>query len=132
MPITIPGTLKLSTKPTGEKPGALKTAIAAPGPLSVASTGSVDGDSVPLEASVLANRTAYYGYNWRPANAGEGASIANGAIVEGFLGCTQGGLVYIADDGTLTHTAPTNARPIGQAVRTTAIYFWVDPTPGTA
>lgn len=132
MPIAIPGALKLTTKPTGEKPGALTAAIAAPGPLSVASSGSVDGDTVPLAASVAANRRAYYAYNWRAANAGEGCSPANGAIVEGYTGVTVGGLVYIADDGTLTHTAPTNANPIGVGVRTTAIYFYVDPTPGAA
>lgn len=134
------GTLRLTTE-NRPLPGAMKTAITAPGPVSVASSGSVDGGSVPLELTVAANRVSYWGYAIKAAPAASQPTLANGAIVEGFAGLTQGSLVYVADDGTLTHTAPTVSitetvdsdagvvaiplDAIGIAVRTTAIYFFV-------
>jgi hypothetical protein len=118
--------------------GAIKTALTAPGPVSVAATGTVTGGSVALELSVTGNREGYWGYSWKPSvGANEQPSLANGCIVEGFTGCTQGSLVYFDAAGALVHTAPTvtltdsgsdtvavPVDPIGVAVRTTAIYFF--------
>lgn len=127
MPITVAGALRLTTH-NRALPGAMKTAITAPGPVSVAATGSVDGGSVPLEASVAANRIGYWGYSIKPScGVNEQPTLGNGAIVEGFAGVTPGGLVYIADDGTLTHTraaGDTNLGAIGVGVRAAAIHFF--------
>jgi hypothetical protein len=138
MPITVSAGGLRPTTDTRPLPGAMKTALTAPGPVSVASTGTVAGGSAALEATVAANRSAYWGYSLKTTSGvNEQPSLGNGAVVEGFAGVTQGGLVYVADDGTLTHTAPTTVltdsgtdtvavplQPIGIGVRTTAIYFF--------
>jgi hypothetical protein len=124
--ITAPGPLRPTTE-TRAKPGAMKTAITAPGPICVSATGTVDGGSVPLEAAAGANNAAYWGYAIKACNANEQPMLGNGAIVENFAGLTQGGLVYLANaDGTLTHTATSNGNPIGIAVSATKIYFFQD------
>jgi len=120
--------LRLTTE-SEPKPGAMQSALTAPGPVAVAATGVADGGSVPLIPIVgTGTRPSYWGFAYNQAvAAGDQPSLANGAIVEGFTGVTPGSLVFVSDTGTLTHTLPAglaNADAIGIGVRSTAIYFF--------
>lgn len=124
MPITVGSTgLRLTTENRGQIPNVVKTALAAPVCVQIASSGTGEGGSMLIE--LLTGTAAYMGFSFMPAvAAGEQAPLANGAIVEGFAGCTQGGLVYPVDaDGTLSHTS--NGAAIGRALSATKIYFYL-------
>lgn len=139
MAISAPGPLRMTTQ-NRPLPNVVTVALTAPGPVKVAASGAGDGGSTPVIAST--SRAGYYGYSYLPTvGAGQQASLANGSIVDGFAGCTQGSEVFIASDGTLTHTAATTSvtetvdsdagvvaipdqRPIGIALSTTKIYFY--------
>jgi hypothetical protein len=116
--------LRLTTHNRGSLPNVVKTALAAPGPVSIAAAGSGEGGAPIVERTITAtNLAAYFGFSYLPAaSAGEQAALANGAIVEGFTGCTQGGLVYPHDTEPVSHTA--NGAAIGIAVSASKIYFF--------
>lgn len=101
-------------------PGAMSTAIAAAGPVSVSASGSTTGGAVPLEATISTNRTGYWGYAIKAAPLNTQPTLANGAVVEGFTGVTAGSPVFVADDGTLTHTEPTGLESKAEQVKSLA------------
>lgn len=93
------------------KPGVAKVEITAPGPLSVSATGTLPSGEAYFEPTVAANRGAYVGYGL-PGNgiqkvaAGRGITAVKDTVLAGFAGVVPGSPVYVADDGTLTHTDP--------------------------
>lgn len=108
MAITIPN-IEL-VKPAhdfDQKPGAAGVAITGATPLSVAPTGARP-DGLPLFVpSIAANRRGYIGFGFIPCAVGAGLTALRNTIVAGFAGVEPGRPVYIADDGSLTHTRPT-------------------------
>jgi hypothetical protein len=101
------GTLRLTTLNRAIPNVVVTSALAAAGPVAIASSGTGDGGAPPVVACTSTNRASYLGYSYQAAvPIGDQAALANGAIVEGFTGVTQGGKVYIADNGSLTHTPP--------------------------
>lgn len=88
------------------KPGIAKVAITAPGPLSVSATGTRPEGSAYFEPTVDANRGAYIGYGLIPVSANRGITAIRDTVIAGFAGVVPGSPVYVADDGTLTHTDP--------------------------
>jgi hypothetical protein len=92
-----------------QKPGAAGVAITAAGPLAVSPTGSRP-DGLPLFVpAVAANRRGYIGFGFIPCSVGAGLTALRNTIVAGFAGVEPGKPVYIADNGSLTHTKPTAA-----------------------
>jgi homoaconitase/3-isopropylmalate dehydratase large subunit len=113
-------------------PGLAAAAITAPCALSVSATQNDASKAIRLEKTVAANREAYVGFNILADVAiGRQPTCLKDTIVEGFAGVTPGSKVYVADDGTLTHTATGNFA-IGIGVRSTAIYFYAAPAPAPA
>jgi hypothetical protein len=88
------------------KPGVAKVAITAPGPLSVSATGTRPDGSALFEPTVAANRAAYVGYGLIPCSINRGITAVRDTVISGFAGVEPGNPVYVADDGTLTHTDP--------------------------
>lgn len=107
MPITIPD--KTKVRPTIDYKHIPCEAVAAltnPGPVSVPATGSASSGAILVEAAAnVAGRTGYVGFNvMSDIAAGAAPSVVRNTIIEGLAGMTPGSRVYIADDGTLTHT----------------------------
>jgi hypothetical protein len=96
------------------KPGVAKVAITAPGPLSISATGTLPSGEAYFEPTVAANRDGYVGFALVAASAGRGITAVRDTVLVGFAGVTPGSLIYVGDDGALTHTAPTgDVEPIG-------------------
>lgn len=95
------------------KPGVAKVAITAPGPLSISATGTLPSGEAYFEPTVAANRGAYVGFGLIAAAAGRGITAVRDTVLAGFTGVVPGSPVYVADDGTLTHTDPGGAVAIG-------------------
>lgn len=110
MAITIPNNeLVKPAHDFDQKPGAAGVALTGAGPLSVSPTGSRP-DGLPLFVpTIAANRRGYIGFGFIPCAAGAGITALRNTIVAGFAGVEPGRPVYVADDGTLTHTKPTAA-----------------------
>jgi hypothetical protein len=89
-----------------QKPGAAKVAINNPGPLSISATGVRPDGLALFEPSVAANRRGYIGFGLIPTSVGGGITALRNTIIHGYEGVEPGRPVYIADDGSLTHTIP--------------------------
>lgn len=100
-------------------PGAMQTAITTPGPVAVAASGTTKGGQVPLGPCTSANRSAYWAYAIAAAVQDAVPTLANGCEVSGFTGVSQGQPVYVASDGSLSHTAPSSGEiPVQQNLGT--------------
>lgn len=125
MAITVASDLKPSTE-TSPFPCVASAALSAPGPLAVDTTQNNAAKQIKVVAAVAANRHRYIGYSLFGATAaGDNPAPVSGCIVNNFAGVTPGSEVFIADDGTLTHTQPAaDVLAIGLGVRSDAIYFY--------
>lgn len=112
MPITIPDELQVRVAHDfDQKPGAAGAVLATPGPLSVSPTGSRPDGLGILVPSVAANREGYVGFAVTPhtdqqVQVGQAITALRNTIIAGFAGVEPGKQVFIANDGTLTHTPP--------------------------
>jgi hypothetical protein len=110
------------------KPGVATVALTAPGPLSISATQDDPSGSIKMEKTVAANREAYVGMSVHKSVAkGRGLTALRNTIIAGFAGVTPGARVWIADDGTFTHTAPgtlTDADAVGVGAAANMILFF--------
>lgn len=83
--------------------------------LAVDTTQNARDGSIKMIKCTDANRGAYVGVQLKPAIAGEGLTAVRNTVLAGLAGMTPGGDVYIAADGTLTHTQPGTSPRIGIA-----------------
>jgi hypothetical protein len=131
MPITIPSAAAVRlAHDFDQKPGGAGVNFTTPGPLSVSPTGSRPDGLGIFVPSVAANRGGYVGFGFIPVAAGGPITAIRNTVVAGFAGVLPGRKVYIADDGSLTHTIPAAAAgedvvaPIGIGYTTTMILLY--------
>jgi hypothetical protein len=102
-----------------------------PGPVAVdAVQDAPSGNVKVVQAAGAPGAASYLGYNILPnVKRGNPCGVYKGVVVEGFVGCTPGGAVYVdatsADAGAnasgLSHTP--NGQRVGVAFSTTRIRF---------
>lgn len=83
-----------------------------PGPVSISALSPSSSGNMVVVATPggAAGRTRYQGFNiLGGVAAGQAPAVFRNCNVEGLAGMTPGEPVYVADDGTLTHTLPTGA-----------------------
>lgn len=119
MAITIPD--KTKVRPTinyKHIPCEAKVAMTNPGPVCVAASGSASSGAILVDLIDSAgDRKGYLGFNvMSDIPAGGAPSVLKDTIVEGFAGVEPQKRVFVANDGSLTHTPPTSAGPQAAAV----------------
>jgi hypothetical protein len=143
MAITVPDITKLrpTIEPVLSIPCKSAAGLTNPGPVAAATTQNSSEGSTLVALALSTTRGRYLGMNIMSNVPPGGAPTAlSGVIIEGFAGMTPGSPIYIASDGTLTHTGPTNNvnvagggggtvpvtdKPIGIALTATRAFFYV-------
>lgn len=89
--------------------------------LAVDTTQNARDGSIKMVKCLAASRARYVGVQLKPASAGEGVTAIHNTVLAGITGMTAGSPVYIAADGTLTHTQPGSDARIGIAATATLL-----------